>query len=74
MLSSLYFLSDCLCVIRYRDMLLNVVSRSTGHICEVQISLQPLLAVKMGGGHVCYEVIFDYHLHSTNTCTELASI
>ena len=38
-------------------MLLNIIAQSTGHICEVQISLKPLLAIKMSSGHVCYEVV-----------------
>jgi hypothetical protein len=40
----------------YRDMLLNVICLATGHVCEIQVTLEPLLAVKMGGGHVAYEL------------------
>jgi len=43
----------------YRDMLLNVYCEATGHIVEVQITLDPLIAVKMGGvggGHANYGI------------------
>ena len=31
----------------YRDMLINVVCLKTKHVCEVQVTLKPLLAVKV---------------------------
>ena len=35
----------------YRDMLLNLRCIATEHICEVQITLVPILRVKQAGGH-----------------------
>ena len=38
----------------YRDMLTNVRVRATGHICEVQLHLHGIAAVKSTGG--CHQV------------------
>ncbi|KAH8072496.1 pyrophosphatase [Aureococcus anophagefferens] len=35
----------------YRDMLINLRCATTGHVCELQISVADLLALKHGGGH-----------------------
>ena len=40
----------------YRDMLLNLRCEATGHIVEVQITLDPLIAIKAGGGHANYAI------------------
>eukprot|EP00965_Chrysotila_dentata_P084892 2801944-Pleurochrysis_carterae.AAC.1 len=38
----------------YRDMLINLRSHRTGHVCEVQLTLSPLLKIKTSGGHAAY--------------------
>ena len=38
----------------YRDMLLNIVSKATGLVAEVQVTLSSLLDVKASGGHSAY--------------------
>ena len=40
----------------YRDILLTV-RMSNGHVCEVQLHLEQILAVKGGEGHKLYEII-----------------
>jgi hypothetical protein len=40
----------------YRDILLTV-RMSNGHVCEVQLHLEQVLAVKSGKGHELYEII-----------------
>ena len=35
----------------YRDMLTNMRCEATGHLCEVQLTLVPLLHIKQSGGH-----------------------
>jgi hypothetical protein len=41
----------------YRDMLLNCRDRANGHIVEIQITLEGLLAVKTGCGHTQYKLV-----------------
>ena len=57
----------------YRDMLINLVDRSNGHIVELQLTLAPLYEVKLHGqgGHVAYEVarmlsLFDKSVNEHN--------
>jgi hypothetical protein len=38
----------------YRDMLLNIVSKATGLVAEVQLTLSSVLHVKASGGHSAY--------------------
>ena len=42
----------------YRDMLVNLLDADSGHIVELQLTLTPLLEIKMhgSGGHVAYNV------------------
>ena len=40
----------------YRDMLINLTCDETGHIVEVQITLDPLLQIKQKGGHFNYSL------------------
>ena len=40
----------------YRDLLLNLRCKETGHIVEVQVSLASLLLVKAAGGHASYQL------------------
>ena len=54
----------------YRDMLLNVYCEATGHIVEVQITLDPLIAVKMGGvggGHANYGIARTHDFFEKST-------
>ena len=48
-------------------MLLNLRSRKTGHIVEVQITLTPLLAIKAGGGHAVYQIARLHGLNERST-------
>ena len=50
----------------YRDMLINVREVNTGHICEVQLTLKPLLEIKKGrggGGHEAYKLARQLQLN-----------
>ena len=51
----------------YRDMLLNLRCEATGHIVEVQITLDPLLAIKAGGGHANYQIARTHNLFEKTT-------
>ena len=51
----------------YRDMLLNLRCEATGHIVEVQITLDPLLAIKAGGGHASYQIARTHNLFEKTT-------
>lgn len=58
----------------YRDMLCNLECRETGHICEVQITLKPLLQIKTSGGHVAYELARVLNLFDDNTCKHVGAL
>jgi hypothetical protein len=38
----------------YRDLLINVAIRETGHIFEIQVTLESLMEIKTDGGHALY--------------------
>jgi hypothetical protein len=40
----------------YRDLLINVSINDTGHIFEIQVTLEGLMAIKTGGGHLLYKL------------------
>ena len=51
----------------YRDMLLNLLCKATGHIVEVQITLSKLIAVKASGGHASYAIARVHELFEKAT-------
>ena len=51
----------------YRDALLNVEDVESGHIAEVQITLQQLLKIKTGGGHSRYKLVRLLDLNDART-------
>ena len=51
----------------YRDLLLNLRCRATGHIVELQITLKGLIDVKAGGGHANYAIARVHRLFERDT-------
>jgi len=49
----------------YRDLLLNLLSLETGHIVEVQISLDSMMKVKLSGGHSAYKLARTFGFFKT---------
>ena len=51
----------------YKDMLINLRCCATGHIVEVQITLERLLEIKAGGGHAAYQIARLHKLFERST-------
>ena len=47
---------DALVTGGYRDLLINVRVKETGHICEIQITLEAMLQIKVSSGHRLYKI------------------
>ena len=51
----------------YRDMLLNVRDKASGHIAEIQITFRSFFAIKSGGGHAVYKLARLLELNEEET-------
>ena len=58
----------------YRDLLLNMRCKETGHIVEMQVTLQSLLRIKSGGGHAAYKLGRILDLSSKETMEHSGSL
>ena len=51
----------------YRDMLMNVRDKTSGHIAEIQITFRSFYAIKSHGGHAVYKLARLLELNEDNT-------
>ena len=58
----------------YRDMLINLRCATTGHVCELQISVADLLALKHGGGHATYKLARTLGLFDVNAYDHIGAL